>query len=83
MKPITMGVRFLPPLDMRVKQQNPSSTLTGTAAACPLATGQNDAVSTLITTAYISHTPRPGSKKIPFARVTLMGASAGISNRVP
>lgn len=67
-----MGVRFLSPLDTRVTQENAASTFTGTAAACPLATGQIDAVSTFITTVYISHPPRRGSKKIPFARVTLM-----------
>jgi len=83
MKPITMGDRFLPPLDTRATQQNPSSTFTGTVAACPLATGQSDAVSTLITTVYISHPPRPVSKKVPFERMTLMGAPAGISIRVP
>jgi hypothetical protein len=74
MQSITMSVRFLAPMDTMFTQHNPSSTFTGTAAACPVATGQSDAVSTLITTVYISHTPRPESRKIHFARLALMGA---------
>jgi hypothetical protein len=74
MQPITMAVRFLTPMDTMVTQQNPASTFRGTAGACPLATGQSDAVSILITTVYISHPPRPGPKKIHFARVALMEA---------
>ena len=53
-----MGVRFLPSLDTIVTQQNLASTFIGIATACPLATGQSDAVSTLITTVYIWHPPR-------------------------
>jgi len=47
MQLITMGVRFITPMDTMVTQQNPASTFTGTAAACPLATGQSDSVSAL------------------------------------
>jgi hypothetical protein len=46
MQNIIVGVRFLTPMDAMVTQQNLASTFPGNAAACPLATGESDAVFT-------------------------------------